>query len=104
MQAPNPEKVKSALEAFRDELLDDDRTEFTFGEAEKLAHELRFSTAAEVIRGLKALGLTMKERVPVKEVRGFNSNSHDRWYGKGSCKTHGGSGWEQVTGFAGQEG
>jgi len=37
-----------------------------------------------------------------KVVRGMLTGSHDRWYGPGSCPSHGGSGWEQITKFAGQ--
>ena len=80
--------------------MDDDRTSFTFTEADELAKTLQVSTA-KVIRDLKAYGLTYCGRPNEKSVRGFTSNSHDRWSGN-PCS--GGSGWEQVTGFAGQEG
>ncbi len=104
MNAPDPKIVSDALEEFCDELLGNDRTSFTFGEAEKLAIELGFSLAAPVIKGLKDRGLSMDERTPPRRVRGFHSNSNDRWYGPGSCPTSGGSGWEQISGFAGQQG
>ena len=94
----------ASVESFADFLLADDRTEFTFDEAVALSEALGQSVPVYVIRGLKALGFTMEPREIPKEVRGFNSNSHDRWSGKGSCPTHGGSGHEQITGFAGQEG
>jgi hypothetical protein len=93
-----------SVEAFVEFLLDGGRDSFTYVEAEGLATDLGQTTAAYVIRGLKGYGLTMVTREPERRVRGINSPQHDRWYGKGSCKTHGGSGWEQVTGFAGQEG
>ena len=92
------------MEAFGEALLDDERTEFTFEEAEELAEALGLSVATSVIVALKDYGFTMAERVPKKEVRGFHANNHDRWYGKGSCRTHGGSGWEQISGFGGQNG
>ena len=103
MHAPNPKVVAEALDLFRDELLEDDRTSFTFAEAEKLAGELGFSVASVVIQGLKARGFTMVERQPDRQVRGFRSNNHNR-YCDPTNKTHGGSGWEQITGFAGQNG
>ncbi len=103
MDAPDPETVAAALDLYMDELLEDDRTSFTFAEAEKLAIELGFSIATAVIKGLKARGLTMNERQPERKVRGFRSNNHNR-YCDPNNKTHGGSGYEQISGFAGQTG
>jgi len=37
-------------------------------------------------------------------VESFVEHLNDRWFGKGSSKSHGGSGWEQINGFAGQQG
>jgi len=93
-----------SVEAFAESLLDDERTEFTFEEATELAIALGFSVATPVIRALKEYGFRMAERQPERQVRGFHANNHDRWYGKGSCPTHGGSGWEQISGFGGQTG
>ena len=89
------------VEAFGEELLDNDRTEFTYSEAEVWAEELGLSTAAPVIRALKEYGFTMTPREPEKKVRGFHANNHDRWI---ASPSFGGSGWEQITGFAGQKG
>ena len=100
----NSEALQNAIEEFANDLLDDDRLNFTFSEAEALAFELGYSVATPVIRSLKTLGFTMEERMPERRVRTISSNSHDRWTGPGSSPTHGGSGWEQVSGFAGQEG
>ena len=99
---PAPE-LKS-VEAFGDFLLADDRTEFTFDEACTLAETLGQSVPVYVIRGLKALGFTMKPREVYKHIRGFTTNSNDRFFGPGSSPSHGGSGHEQITGLAGQEG
>jgi hypothetical protein len=84
--------------------VDADRFSFTYEEAASLAETLGYSNAAPVIRSLKGYGLTMAERKPEKTVRGFHSNSHDRWSGPGSSSCHGGSGWQQISGFAGDEG
>ena len=93
----------TSIEAFAEWLLDDDRERFTFEEASKLSDALECHPS-KVIRGLKAYGFTMEPREPERRVRGFQSNSHDRWYGPGSSPTHGGSGWEQINGFGGQQG
>jgi hypothetical protein len=93
-----------SIENFVEHLLEDERSYFTFEEAVELAEALGLPVPVYVIRELKSYGLTMVPREPYKEVRGFRSNNHDRWYGKGSCPTHGGSGWEQISGAAGQEG
>jgi hypothetical protein len=53
---------------------------------------------------LEAEGFKLAPRPVPRRIRGFSSNSHDRWFGPGSSPTHGGSGWENITGFAGQEG
>ncbi len=102
-QTPDPKAVAALLDRFVDELLDDERTSFTFAEAEELSTELGFSTAVEVIKGLRARGCAMDERLPERKIRGFRSNSHDR-YCDPENKAHGGSGWEQISGFAGQTG
>jgi len=90
------------VEELATDLVDDDRTSFTFAEADELAETLQVTTA-KVIRDLKAYGLTYEGRPNEKSVRGFTSNPHDRWYGPGSSPTHGGSGWEQIAGFGGRE-
>jgi len=91
----------TSVEAFGEYLLDDERTEFTFEEAEELAEALGLSVAGSIIAALKGYGFTMAERVPEKRVRGFHANNHDRWQ---ACPMHGGSGWEQISGFGGQNG
>ena len=95
--------MHDAIEDFATELLEDERTSFTFEEAEALSDEVGVH-AYVVVRELKAVGFEMEPRVSERRVRGFNTSSHDRWYGPGSCPTHGGSGWVQITGFATVEG
>lgn len=92
-----------SVEAFVAHLLDNDREDFSFEEAELLGKNLG-RPASEAIRALKDYGLQMTPRAEPKRVRGFRTSSHDRWYGPGSSPTHGGSGWEQIAGFGGQEG
>lgn len=94
----------SSVDAFANFLLEEDRLEFTFEEATRLARDLGLSLPTPVIRQLKDLGFTMAPRHEPPKVRGFRTSSHDRFYGPGSCATHGGSGWEQIAGFAGRVG
>lgn len=91
------------VEAFVEYLMAEERTSFTFGEADLVAQAMTVATY-KVIEGLKSFGFTYEGRSEPKKVRGFTTNSHDRWYGPGSSKTHGGSGHEQICGFAGQKG
>lgn len=93
----------ASVEAFVEFLMADDQTSFCVDDVRKLAARTQTSDR-KVIDDLKSYGLAMTERVPEKRVRGFTSNSHDRWHGPGACRSHGGSGWEQITGLAGQEG
>lgn len=94
----------ASVEAFADYLISDERSKFTFEEATELATALGQSNPSAVIRELRTYGLRMEERPVERHVRGFKSNSHDRWFGPGSSPTHGGSGHEQINGFAGQRG
>lgn len=90
-----------SVEAFAEYLLDDDRTAFTFEEAEELAEALGLSVATSVIRDLKGYGFSMTPREFERRVRGFQANNHDRFQ---ASPMYGGSGWEQISGFGGQDG
>lgn len=94
----------ASIEAFATFLLDEDRTTFTFAEAEELAEALGLSVATPVIRGLKEYGLKMEERGTARRVRGCKTSPNDRYFGPGAERMHGGTGYENITGFAGQEG
>lgn len=92
-----------SVEAFVEFCMDDERETFTHNDLADLAYATK--TCRAVIRKeLEGYGLTLQKRVPAKRTRGFTTSSHDRWYGPGSSKMHGGSGWEQINGFAGQKG
>jgi len=82
---------------------EDDREEFTHVELRALALNTQQS-GSKIRPMLEAAGLTLAARLPEKKVRGFGSNSHDRWSGPGSCQSHGGSGNDQIQGFAGRRG
>lgn len=94
----------ASVDAFAEHLVEDDRTTFTYDEAVLLSEALGLSCASTTIRGLRAYGLVMEERHSEKRVRGYTTSSHDRYFGPGSSSCHGGSGWEQIGGFAGDAG
>jgi len=93
----------ASVEDFVDYLLDDERTVFTLSEVAKVASATGWTNRA-VIDELKSYGLTYREPQFGRRVRGFQSCDNDRFFGPGAEKMHGGSGWEQVNGFAGQTG
>lgn len=89
-----------SVEAFVEFLLAEERASYTVQEAHDLSHGARIPLP-EVHRELRAYGLALVRREPPRRVRGFTSNDHDRWYGPGASRTHGGSGATIITGFVG---
>lgn len=92
-----------AVESLVEETLADDLETLPFKECESLAERVGIHVGT-IIAMVKSYGISIGSREVPKAVRGFKSSSHDRWYGPGSCKTHGGTGEEQITGFAGRKG
>jgi hypothetical protein len=97
---PQDEPEYASVEALAEFLMDDNRDSFSVEDVIKLAERTQGSNL-KIIHELKAYGLKMVARQPVRVVRGFKSNSHDRWT---AYPSHGGSGWEQITGCAGKPG
>lgn len=93
----------ASIEAFVEYCYEDERETFDHNDLGELAFRLKLSRCT-VRKSLESYGLRLATRAPEKRVRGFTSNPHDRWYGPGSCPTHGGSGYEQINGFAGRKG
>jgi hypothetical protein len=85
-----------SVEALAEFLFDDERSDFTFAEVATLSRSLKVSIS-KLIPELEKYGLTYTERGKAVEVRGFTAKS-DRWT---ACPSHGGSGYEQISGFAG---
>ncbi len=79
-----------SVEAFVEHCLDDDRTDFTHEDLQALNYRLR-APVAQVRESLERWGMRLRERRPVRRVRGFTTSSHDRWFGPGSEATHGGA-------------
>lgn len=98
---PREPEYASVL-TFVEFLLEEGRTTFQHYDAGRLSAATG-RTAAEIRAELQSWGLRVEE-LPRPKGRGFLSSSHDRYFGPGSEKMHGGSGWEQVNGFAGDEG
>jgi hypothetical protein len=93
----------ASIESFVEWLWDDERTTYTHQELLRLCRSLG-SSPHKLKAQLAVWELKLAERAPERKVRGFQSNPHDRWYGPGAEKMHGGSGHEQISGFAGQKG
>lgn len=91
-----------SIEAFVEYMMDDERETFTHADLNQLAAATQTSNH-KVRAELEGYGLRLARRANDKRVRGVTSNPHDRWYGPGAERTHGGSGWEQINGFGGQE-
>lgn len=86
-----PEHV--SIPAFIQYLRDDERTTFTAEDLSSLNESLHL-TFAKIRAALEAEGFSLvpRKKTPMR-VRGFSTSSNDRWYGPGSDKTHGGSGF-----------
>jgi len=89
----------TSVEAFVQYCMDEDTVEFTHVDLAHLSFALR-SSPSKIRAELEGYGLRLTVRLPEKKVRGFKTSSHDRWYGPGACKTHGGCGIDRFTGRA----
>ena len=81
-----------SAEDFAEYLFDDDRTEYTHTELGDLAFSLRASRQS-LRKELDSYGLQLARRAKAPRHRTLSSSDHDRWYGPGSSKTHGGTGF-----------
>lgn len=98
--AVSREPELASIEAFAEYLIDDDRTTFTLADCQALGVSIRLSNQ-KIRLALESYGFKFIPPEHGRTVRGFTSNSHDRWYGPGSAATHGGSGQTNIAGFAG---
>jgi len=90
----------ASIEAFAEYLLEDDRDSFTLADCQALGASIHLSNS-KIRAALEEYGFHYVKPEHGRSVRGFTSNSHDRWSGPGSCATHGGSGQTNISGFAG---
>ena len=91
------------VEAFVEAAMEDGEDTFSWPHLAALAWNLH-RDRSKVRADLEGYGLRFVERPAVRRIRTLRDNPHDRWYGLGSSPTHGGSGWEQIEGFAGPPG
>jgi hypothetical protein len=89
--APEYKSVESLVQY----LMDDDKTEFSHDDLSALNYRLT-TPVGEIKKELESYGLKLLNRPTEKKPRGFNSPDNDRWFGPGSEKTHGGSGFSNV--------
>ena len=90
----------ASIEDFVQYLLDEDREGYNHEDLQALSASLRLSRH-KVRAELDSWGLHLMIRPHEQQVRGFSSWDENRWEGN-PCG--GGSGWEQVAGFAGKKG
>lgn len=104
--SPRSEKMDpehATLEAFIAFLEEDEAETFTQADLATLNENLGIPT--RILRlAIEAEGYKLVAPAKPQTCRTFQSNPHDRWYGPGSSASHGGSGHEQINGFAGREG
>jgi hypothetical protein len=90
----------ASVEAFVQHCMDEERDSYAASDAIAISAATR-TMARAVHAELQSYGLRREERAIPRRVRGHLSSSHDRWFGPGSSKTAGGSGWMVISGFAG---
>jgi hypothetical protein len=92
-----------SVEALAEHLMGSDESEFTALHLQLLNQNTQKPVHALRVE-LEGYGFTLAKRPLERRVRGYTTSSNDRWYGLGSSPCHGGSGGEQITGFAGRAG
>lgn len=93
-------ETSEAVESMLNDLLDDDKLIVPWREALAISESVGVHVST-VVKMAKSLGFEVEKPTPEKTVRGFQSNPNTRWQ---ACPSHGGSGWEVISGFAGREG
>lgn len=89
-----------SIDAFVQYCIDDEVETFTPKDVTLICMAVR-RRRKDVRVELEGYGLTYMPPGADPVVRGFKSNNHDRW---SAYKSHGGSGWSQIIGFAGVNG
>lgn len=79
---------------------EEERTTYTAEELQEMCFVCRLTTKALRAK-LSVLGFEVERRRHEKQVRGFTSNPNTRWQ---DCPSHGGSGGDNIMGFAGRKG
>ena len=82
-----------SIDAFVQFCYEDERSEYTHEDLHALGYRLRMRIQC-IRHELAKWGLVLANREVPKHVRGFTTSSNDRWFGPGSSKTYGGSGFD----------
>ena len=99
----NTEPEFASIETFVTLLLDDERLSVTQVEIATVARRTGRTVKETTAILITTWGLSLGPP-PAPKGRGFGANDHNRWTGELTEKCHGGSGHEQINGFAGREG
>jgi len=100
---PTDPEVQS-VEALVENLMEEGAETFTAQELQLLNGNLR-RPVHEIRKELEGYGFSIAPRPKPFQGRGYTRGiGNDRWYGPGSAPCHGGSGYEQIAGFAGRQG
>ena len=84
-----------SVEAFAEHLFDEDVGEFDWRHLSCLNTRLQVRRH-DIRLELESYGLTLADRPKERRTRTYSTNPHDRWYGPGADRTHGGSGWRSI--------
>ena len=99
-KTPHTEPEFESVVTYVEFLMDDNITTFTGAALQKLNANLRIPVY-KLREELESYGLTLANRAHEPQIRGFTSPNNNRWAGNPNA---GGSGWEQIAGFAGRKG
>jgi len=104
MRSKTVEPEFASVESFVEFLLDDERTSFLPGEAQKVAANTKCALSV-IIEELKGFGLSIAtNNVQRKDVRGISSHSHGTHPFGGANSTFTTPGGSNIQGFAGRSG
>lgn len=92
---PNDDEYAS-VEALAEFLMDSDEEQFDHWDLQCLNSRLGVP-ACTIRKTLEGYGLTLKLRAKERQIRGFKSNSHDRW---SAYPSHGGGGGGSIMGMS----
>lgn len=87
----------ASIEAFVEYLIEDERKEFTLADCQILGEAIHLSNS-KIRAALEDYGFLYAPPQHGRTMRGFKTNSHDRW---SAYSSHGGSGGSSIISLAG---
>ena len=94
----------SSVESFVQFCMDDEKTDFSPGDAQKIAKALKMGNHQPIIEELKSFGLKLAVKEATREVRGFSSNPNGTFPFSGANSTFSTPGGDSILGFVGRKG